>query len=212
MSKKDINEQETKETESEKNIENEIDKESKKEVELLVKIADLEKQLSQSLNKINKLESTILEKDSDYTNKIALKAEEAKKKIEEKIIEITNKNNEEIISFKKYGLANNIAKLIDVIDQFSSAVNYEVKDEKIKNYQMGFKMFLSLFYNWMNEMNVIEIPIKVGDKFNELYMEPYDVIEDKTKENDTVYLIRSKAYKLHDRIIKHATVVVVKNK
>jgi molecular chaperone GrpE len=73
-------------------------------------------------------------------------------------------------------------------------------------------MVYSGLINSLTNEGMKVIDIKVGDKLNTKYHMAIDLIEDDTKEENTILEIKQKGYVLHDRLIRPTTVVVSKKK
>jgi molecular chaperone GrpE len=179
---------------------------SNKIVELTLENVDLKAEVTSKNKIIEELNKQIEKFNSDYVLKLQAKMQEANMLLKEKQNELQEKTNNEIKEIKKYAIEKHAGKIIDVINQFDLALSYTPNDEKLKNYQMGFKMFLDMFKNALNDMGIVEIAIKLNDEFNPTTMEAVDHIEKEGIENGHVAQIISKGYKLHDRIIQTATV------
>lgn len=174
------------------------------------KIKDLEEQLQKEHQKYEQLLSKYQHDQQDFVTKISQKANEANKLIEEKIKTLQERSNKDIQNIKKYAIEPYATSLIDIINQFENAINYEVKDEKVKNYQNGFKLFLTMFKNCLSEMNVTKIEVKVGDEFDGQTMECLDTIEANGIKTNHVAQVINTGYRLHDRIIKPTLVKIAK--
>jgi molecular chaperone GrpE (heat shock protein) len=72
-------------------------------------------------------------------------------------------------------------------------------------------MFVQQFDSILSDMSISKIDVKIGDEYNSDIMNASETIEDFNANDNTVAKVFNSAYKLHDRIIKHAGVVVVKN-
>ena len=116
------------------------------------------------------------------------------------------KDHHEAIKYRSEGF---IEKLLPVIDGFNMALQNKPEDPAIKNYLIGFEYIYKNLVNALESEGVQELAPKVGDKFNEDTMNAIDVVEDEGEEN-RVMQIYAVGVKLHDRIIRHANVVVSK--
>jgi molecular chaperone GrpE len=135
---------------------------------------------------------------------------EASDMINQKITELNTKHQQETLEAKKYLLAKFLEQLVEIIDQLEKVINMPIADPKITNYQLGFKMYLSMLFNLLSDNQVSQIKVNIGDRFDEKTMSVCEVIIDQSKQPDTVAVIISNAYKLNDRIIKPAVVKVYK--
>lgn len=132
--------------------------EESQESKLAKKIIDLETTLSNKDKEIADREKIIqaLKNDlttlaNEYKNQLILKMDEANKLIKLKQDENDAKFKANLAEAKKYAFKDQALDLIDVINQFEIACNYQLTDEKLINYQKGFKMFLTKFYNLLED-------------------------------------------------------------
>lgn len=159
--------------------------------------------------KINELED--FQKDSQelFKTEIIKKAKLAQEEVNKTAMNLKTKFDIELKSAKKYAIEGQAIDLINIISQFESVISIKSNDEKIQNYLNGFQMFSRMFNSLLNEMGISEISIKIGDEFNEKYMEAIHAIDDKQYQKNTVINIIKKGYKLHDKVILHSQVTVV---
>ncbi|MDR2847173.1 MAG: nucleotide exchange factor GrpE [Mycoplasmataceae bacterium] len=201
-----VKQEQKKHVESEKVEHNE----GKKLHDLLKQVNELLTSNEKHVTRIKHLEEQINEFNHSFASKIEQKAKQANQIVSEKITELTTKHNHEIQEAKKYQLSKIGGQLADVIDQFSTVVNFPTTDEKIKNYKIGFQMYLQMFHNILNEMGISKIEIKVGDHFDEKCMSVVDTVVDESKTENTIAVVISHPYKMGDRVIKIASVKVFK--
>ncbi len=102
-----------------------------------------------------------------------------------------------------------LEKLLPVIDSFNLALQNKPEDPNLINYLKGFEFIYKNIITALESEGVIEIKPNIGDKFNPETMNAIDVVIDEGEENivKQVYCV---GIKLHDRIIRHANVVVSK--
>jgi molecular chaperone GrpE len=191
-------------------IEKQEDKIINEQESLLNKIKTLEEQLSDNVQKIKTYEQALKELNDDYAKKLIAKSEQANKMVNDKLLEITEKYNMSLANVKKYAIEKDATKLVEIVNQFNTAVAYPVSDANVAKYQVGFKMFSSMFNNLLNDIGVKEIKVSIGDEFDSHFMEAYDTMESHLLKDNQVGAVISSGYKLHDRIIKTAIVKVVK--
>ena len=101
-----------------------------------------------------------------------------------------------------------VEKLLPALDCFNTALKNEPEDQVLRNYLIGFRYVYKMLVDALTSEGVSEIEPKVGDKFDFNTMEAVEAIEAETP--DLIQEVRRKGYMLHDRIIKHAQVVVTK--
>jgi molecular chaperone GrpE len=184
-------------------IENETLKKQIEELNSL--IASKDKNIENLLKQIKDI-------NNEYVQKVQQKAIEANTLLKQKLEEITFKSQQELSQHKKYAIEKQANKLIEIINQFELSLSYPQTDPKIVNYQNGFKMFLSMFKSLLNELGIQEIIINKGDEFNPQFMEAIEFVDDQTIADNKVSKILTKGYKLYDRIIQVATVIINKRK
>ena len=111
-------------------------------------------------------------------------------------------------TFIKYRSMGFVEKLLPALDCFNVALKNEPEDQVLRNYLIGFKYIYKMLTDALLSEGVSEIDPKIGDKFDFNTMEAVDTVD--SEEVDLIHDIRRKGYMLHDRIIKHAQVVVTK--
>lgn len=147
----------------------------------------------------------------EYKNQMILKMDEANKLIKIKQDENDAKFKANLAEAKKYAIKDQALDLIDVINQFEIACNYKLTDEKLINYQKGFKMFLSKFDKLLEDWHITKIVPEVGKEFEPAIMECFETVQDPSKTNNTVCEVIHTGFKLYDHILKPALVKVIKN-
>lgn len=151
MSKKD-------KFEPKKEPKKEMQQEESQESKLAKKIIDLEalvatkdKEISDRNKVIEALKNDLTAMAQEYKNQMILKMDEANKLLKIKQDENDQKFKANLAEAKKYAIKDQALDLIDVINQFEIACNYKLTDEKLINYQKGFKMFLTKFYKILED-------------------------------------------------------------
>ena len=107
----------------------------------------------------------------------------------------------------KYRAEGFIDSLLPILDSFYLALANEPTDPALKNYLIGFQYIYKNFVNVLENEGVSEISPKVGDKFDASIMNAMDVEIDDGPEG-LVKKVYTKGYKLHDRLVRPANVVV----
>ncbi|MGL4647215.1 MAG: nucleotide exchange factor GrpE [Mycoplasmoidaceae bacterium] len=175
-------------------------------------IKKLNDEITLKNNKIETLESELRDLNTKYKDDLILKSKEAQEKIIQMINQYKVKADEEIKNIKKYAIKKDAIELISIINQFDNVVNSKIDNEAVKNYVSGFRMFLNMFENLLSSMGINEIPIKIGQEFDEKYMEAIDIKIDPSQKENTIDSIVKKGYKLYDQILIYAQVIVYKTK
>ena len=107
----------------------------------------------------------------------------------------------------KYRAEGFIDELLPVLDSFHAVLKNEPTDPALKNYLIGFQYIYKNLVSALENEGVTEISPKVGDKFSPETMNAIETKETDGEEN-IVLDVHAKGYKLHDRLIRPANVVV----
>ena len=111
----------------------------------------------------------------------------------------------------KYRAEGFIDKLLPVIDGFNLALANSPTDPAIKNYLIGFEYIYRNFLQALESEGVKEIKPAIGDEFDASIMNALDV-EETEGEPNKVTRVYSVGIKLHDRMVRHANVIVSKKR
>lgn len=114
-------------------------------------------------------------------------------------------------AFIKYRAVEFIEKILPVVDIFNKVLSVEVKDEVLKNYLTGFSFVHRQLIEALTSEGVTEIAVKEGEMFNGDYMYALEQQYDPDLKQNTVISVHNNCYKLHDRIVRPAMVVVSTN-
>ena len=114
----------------------------------------------------------------------------------------------------RYASQNLTEKLIPSFEMFSMVIeSVDNLPPEVAPYVQGFSMIYRQMVQALESEGVSEIVVKVGDKYDykiHSAMETQEVTDDALV--DTVTKVIRKGYKIHDRLIKPATVIVGKKK
>ncbi|MDE7380180.1 MAG: nucleotide exchange factor GrpE [Clostridia bacterium] len=103
------------------------------------------------------------------------------------------------------GKADAVLKLLPVADTFGYAYD-GASDEKTK---AGIDKIIKNFNNILSSLGIEEIPLKVGDKFDESVAEAImNVPAEDGEEANVIKLILKKGYKSGEKVIRYAQVSV----
>lgn len=108
----------------------------------------------------------------------------------------------------KYRSSSFIQSILPTLDMFELAMNANNVSEEVKNWLIGFEMILRNFKTVLETEGVIEITTNPGDDFDS---EKHYAIEERESEEiepGKIIEVKQKGYKLHDRLLRPATVVV----
>ena len=109
----------------------------------------------------------------------------------------------------KYGGEDAFKKLLPVIDDFERAIDHMEKSDDINSLREGVNLIYSKFKTYLEQNEVTVIPAEMGETFDEnihdaMTLFPAPTPELKGKIVDCV----TKGYKLKDKVIRFAKVVV----
>ncbi len=113
----------------------------------------------------------------------------------------------------KYATQNIILEILPVIDNFHSSTDHIPEDQKENPWVTGIMYIQKQLENIVTENGVEEIEAKAGDNFDPIY---HEAIEDKEcvdckidhKYKNKIKKVLTKGYKIGDRVIRAARVVV----
>lgn len=146
-------------------------------------------------------------KNEENTNKIQAELEETTDRLKRLMAEFDNFKKRSIK--EREGLYNSIlsdiiSSLLPVLDNLGNAVNVETQDE---GYKQGVELVLKQFKDVLNSVGVKEIE-DVGTTFNPEYHEAVSAVQDENLGEKEIKEVYRKGYRIGDRVIRHAMVVV----
>ena len=118
------------------------------------------------------------------------------------------KDHREIIKYRAAGFVEN---LLPILDGFHMALSCETTSEEMKNFLIGFEFIYRNMVSVLENEGVSEVSPKVGDLFDPHSMSALETKYDEGKPN-RVLVVKANGYKLHDRLIRPAIVVVSTDK
>ncbi len=120
-------------------------------VELTKKYEEIHKEMLEKLviilqqnENLEKLKKEMDLHNNQFKELITKKTNEANDLLTKKIKELEDKSKSELEHAKKYSIKNQALELINVINQMEIASNFKLNDEKLINYQKGFKLILTM--------------------------------------------------------------------
>ena len=154
----------------------------------------------------NKLKERIakLEADSNHWKNEYYRAYADMKNLRDSI----EKDHREVL---KYRAAGFIEDLLPILDGFHMALSIETTSQEMKNFLTGFEFIYRNMVSVLENEGVNEVSPKVGDVFDPNTMSALETKFDEGEPN-RVLKVNAKGYKLHDRLIRPAIVVVSTNK
>ncbi len=129
-------------------------------------------------------------------------------RVQAELANIQKRNLKERQDAAKYRSQNLATELLPVIDNIERALEIEVEDEKAVNFKKGVEMVYNLMIEALKNEKIEAInPInEVFDPNFHMSIQVQDAEEG--QEPDTVINVVQKGYKLEDRILRQAMVIV----
>ena len=147
-------------------------------------------------------EKTLEEKyDETYDALLRAKAE---------VENIKKRSEKEISNAYKFSTEGIFLDLIPIFESLDIAISQASETTNIDNLIEGNKLLKSMFDTFL-EKNSLEVINPVDQKFDPNLHQAIKTVKDDSKENNFVSEVLQKGYKLVDRVIKPALVVVIKN-
>jgi molecular chaperone GrpE len=147
-------------------------------------------------------EKTLEEKyDETYDALLRAKAE---------VENIKKRSEKEISNAYKFSTEGIFLDLIPIFESLDIAITQASETTNIDNLIEGNKLLKSMF-DTLLEKNSLEVINPVDQKFDPNLHQAIKTVKDGSKENNFVSEVLQKGYKLVDRVIKPALVVVIKN-
>lgn len=116
---------------------------------------------------------------------------------------------QEYENFAKYRSQAMIEKIIPALDSFQMAFSLPATTKEAENYRIGFEFILRQLKDALENEGVMEIAPVVGNKFDHNVHSAVESVEtEDEKLVGTIQSVRLNGYKLKDRLIRPATVVV----
>ncbi|WP_412031591.1 nucleotide exchange factor GrpE [Metamycoplasma buccale] len=176
------------------------------------KIIDEEEKIIDNLNlKIDqlKIKSSVMEQ--EFKSQVT----ELQKKAQEKINEHKQKNNEhlekQLKESKDYALQKFLEELILPLNNFELAINSakNIENNIVQNFIKGFKMLYGQIEQVLYDFKIAKIIPKVGDLYDPNIHQNFALV-DSNEPKDTIIEVKNIGYKLNNRTIKPALVIVSK--
>lgn len=158
---------------------------------------------SNEFNSANNKEITDLK---DTINKLQQENEQLKDSFLRSKAEAANiqtRSQQEILKAKQFGTQNLIKELLPVLDSLEKAIEACTEDKE------GLELIHNLITEVLNKEGVTIIN-PIGENFDPKYHEAIAIENDKDKKKDIVLKVMQTGYKIKDRSIRAALVVVNK--
>lgn len=202
------------ENKEEKKVKPKTQKQETKKKDVKPKV-DYKKKLNEAEQKIKVLELSLMEAKRENQANInafqekakgfAAKAQEEVNRIKKQLIE--EKENE-VGGIKKYGSQKLLESIIEPLINIEIAVKAGKNNDAVKAYVMGFEMLLTQLYGELESFGVTKIDPSIGEEFDpELH---YAITVNEGESKNKVTEVKKPGFKLHDRVLKPATVIIEK--
>lgn len=165
-----------------------------------------EKEVNQE-KKESKKDKKKKEKEDAELNQLKAENEELKNKVLRQMAEFDNykkrtaREKDDLYNFAK---ANCVEAVLGVVDNFERALQTECSDETFKQ---GVEMIFNQFNEVLKKLGVEEIEA-LGKPFDPEIHNAVNQMEDENFGENTVCQVFQKGYRLGDKVIRHAMVVV----
>ena len=147
-------------------------------------------------------EKTLEQKyDETYDSLLRAKAE---------VENIKKRTEKEISNAYKFSTEGIFLDLIPIFESLDIAITQASETTNIDNLIEGNKLLKSMF-DTLLEKNSLEVINPIDQKFDPNLHQAIKTVKNDSKENNFVSEVLQKGYKLVDRVIKPALVVVIKN-
>lgn len=174
----------------------------------------MEENKNEELNKPTKKEKHKIQKLEEELAKVKSEAEEWKNKYYMAYADTQNTKKlyeKEHMDLVKYRAAGFVENLMPALDSFHCALQIKVDDPKMQNFLTGFEYIYKNLLGALESEGVTKLEPKVNDKFDASFMHAIDS-EESEQEPNTIVKVLSVGYKLKDRIIRPAMVIVARKK
>ncbi|MFD1430946.1 nucleotide exchange factor GrpE [Lacticaseibacillus mingshuiensis] len=159
--------------------------------------ADLDQQIKASDVDVTKLQQ---ERD-DFEDKYLRAAAE--------ISNMSNRFKKESAQLVKYDGQKLATAVLPVLDNLERALSTDVSDDGAASLKKGVEMVHTHLAQALKDNNVDEIELAAGDKFDPTIAQAVQTIaSDKDHPQDTIAQVLQKGYRLKDRVLRPAMVVV----
>lgn len=110
--------------------------------------------------------------------------------------------------YRKYVLEGFLYALLNVVDNIQRALSMSKEDHKFSSLLDGMKIVEKQFVELLKAQGVIELEIKIGDKFDPHIHHAMSHEGSKECPVDTITKVLQDGYKIGDRILRPAMVIV----
>ena len=124
---------------------------------------------------------------------------------------IKKRSEKEVSNAYKFSTESLFLDLIPIYESLDLAVTQDKKNINVENLLEANKLLKNMFDSLLQKNSLEVISPSEGEKFDPNLHQAIKTSKDDKKENNTIQEVLQKGYKLIDRVIKPALVVVIKN-
>lgn len=182
-----------------------IREETERELEQENELLEEEESASEELDDDNLIE------DDEEESVESLKVKDYREqmlRMQAELVNVRKRAEREVQNAHRYGTEKLINDLLPVMDSLDQALQI-AKDNNDKVMGEGIELTVKLFLGVLAKNNVTELN-PIGEPFNPQEHEAMSMLEDKDAQPHTVLSVFQKGYKLFDRVIRPARVIVSK--
>lgn len=132
-------------------------------------------------------------------------------RIQAEMENLRRRTEREVSNAHKYALEKFAYELLNIVDTLERSLTVQIEgNSAVKDMQTGIELTLKMFLNTLQKFGVTAID-PMGATFNPELHTAIAVTPNPDVTNDTVIQVTQKGYLLKDRLLRPASVVVVKN-
>ncbi|AWX69592.1 nucleotide exchange factor GrpE [[Mycoplasma] anseris] len=171
----------------------------------------LEEQNSNLLNQNQKQKDEYLAMQNDFKNQIEILQNKAQQTINDHKQKNSEHFDEQLKKAKEYALQKFLEEILNPLNNIEIAIKaaLNMDNPAVKNFAIGFNMLYQQIDQILNDFQVSKIIPKEGDVFDPNIHQVYELVESDLAK-DIIIQVKNIGYKLHDRVIKPALVIVSK--
>ncbi|UAT43168.1 nucleotide exchange factor GrpE [Anaplasmataceae bacterium AB001_6] len=193
------------EQKEEKMAENEKEVEFKEDEKEQVNIEDLQKNIRSKTIEIDNLKRKL----NVISNYVRSVEDEHKKQLDS----LSVRKDEEMKKKEKFAVSNFSVDLMNVVENFASVISLineddYAQDDKLFNFIKGAKMTLGLFDDLLKKYGIEIINPDIGSAFDPNLHKAIKLEKDPEMPDNSVIEILRPGYRLGERILRHASVIV----
>lgn len=185
---------------------------NKKDISNEIKIKMLEEQIEKLKNDIIKMNHEKVKSEKIYVDKITEIEKTAIEKVEKYKEEIKEKAKKDLEDKSKYSIQKLVEDLLSPLNNLYNAIEFGVKakDENVSAYVKGFQMIVTSIFSILENHKITIINPSIGETFNPELHEVIEHVNDDNYSNEKIVKVVSRGYKLEDRVLIPAKVIIVK--